>query len=97
MSKLMPGRFMNQGSRGPAVAALQLFLVGTRLNSDVVVDGEYGEQTMLAVRELQLKYNLEPDGNFGPETREEVRLRYKLDFNALEQNLFEGDTHAVVP
>ncbi len=97
MPKLIPARFMNRGSKGPAVAELQLFLLGTRFNRDVVVDGDYGEQTMLAVMELQRKYEIEPDGNFGPQTRREVLRRYNIDFDALEQDLFEGDTHVETP
>ncbi len=97
MPKLFPGRYMNRGSKGPAVAALQLFLLGTRINRDIVVDGEYGEQTMLAVMELQRTCDIEADGNFGPETRRAVHRRYDLDFDSLEQDLFEGDTDAVTP
>ena len=73
--------YLDKGSRGTAVLALQCFLVGLgRFNEKVrvdglIIDGDYGDLTATAVRSLQALFNFDvkdQDGNFGPLTRPEV-------------------------
>ena len=103
--KLFPA-YLNVGSRGPAVAVLQLFLRGGAFNQNrEVTVGEYDEETAEGVRNLQ-KYLVNighsvgddgPDGNFGPKTREAVSKAFGIDFNALPWEVFQGETQAVGP
>ena len=97
MNSLFPQPYLNIGSRGPAVVVLQLMLLALRYNPKIVPDGDYGEETAQAVRELQADFELEQDGNFGPNTRAAFRLATLVDVNLLEASLFVGDPVAPLP
>jgi hypothetical protein len=68
-------------SEGPIVFALQFFLRGLTIPVPSILEmtmtGFYDESVVTAVRDTQLALNrlgeqLDPDGNFGPETREAI-------------------------
>ena len=94
MGKMLFPEHLNKGSRGSAVALLQVILKagGCDEGDKIVVDGEYGDNTAQAVKEFQEQYGVEVDGNFGPETREALRREWKLNVNALSADLFVGET-----
>lgn len=91
MNKLFP-EYLNKGSKGPACVVLQLLLVALNLNDNIVPDGDYGEQTAIGVRRFQTQNNLEEDGNFGPATRRTFLVVTGIDVNALDAELFIGET-----
>ena len=85
--------YLDKGSRGTAVLALQCFLVGLgRFNEKVrvdglIIDGDYGDLTATAVRSLQALFNFDvkdQDGNFGPLTRPEVAANFGFDADAID-------------
>jgi len=61
--------------RGPAVAALQRAL-------GIVADGDFGRQTLHAVRQFQARHGLLVDGQVGPHTRAALHLAASSDFTA---------------
>ena len=70
-----PGVTLQQGSKGNAVRVLQTAcrdsgLAGVR---GVTVDGDFGPQTLTAVRNFQAHMDLAVDGIAGPETREALK------------------------
>ena len=85
--KLFP-KYLDKGSGGPAVALLQCLLIDRSCNSEnIIVDGEYGEQTAEGVRQLQQNLGVDQDGNFGPATREALKLE-GLDVNEIPAHVF---------
>jgi len=70
MKKLFPQPYLQSGSFGPAVVVLQAMLICLGYNSEkIVANGDYGEETKQGVIDFQKAVKLEPDGNFGPNTR----------------------------
>jgi peptidoglycan hydrolase-like protein with peptidoglycan-binding domain len=57
-----------KGSRGPAVAALQIELKFGYGFKHLKVDGGFGRQTERAVKKFQRRYHLRPSGIVGPST-----------------------------
>ena len=96
--KLFP-EILDKGSKGPAVAALQLVLKagGWDPHHQIVVDGEYGDMTKLAVRCLQNACGIEAFGNFGPKTRKALLDKTGLDVSSIRASAFIGETTAVSP
>ena len=81
MKKLFPP-YLDQGSKGTAVDVLHCILCVLGFGERIVRDGEYGEETKAAVKELQVSMEFEGediDGNFGPKTREELDNYYDID------------------
>jgi peptidoglycan hydrolase-like protein with peptidoglycan-binding domain len=91
--KLFP-EFLDKGSRGPAVAVLQLLLKiqDFDLEQTIVVDGDYGDMTAAGVQRLQEYLQIEQDGNFGPATREAFQVEFAFDLNLLLHVHFQGET-----
>lgn len=95
--------YLNKGSKGPPVALLQCLLKDRGCNSDnIVVDGDYSEETAKGVKELQKTLGIEADGNFGPKTRaalanERFVFGIGFDVNAILASAFSGPTEAVGP
>ena len=91
--------YLNRGSKGPAVAVLQTILKarGCDPQNQIIIDGDYGNMTMLAVQRLQNELGVEADGNFGPQTRAALRERTGLDINRIPASVFVGETEAVAP
>lgn len=58
---------LKKGSTGTKVKELQIILQ-KKGYYDGVIDGEYGDLTVQAVKLLQRKQGNDPDGNFGPKT-----------------------------
>lgn len=90
-------KYMQKGSSGLAVTLLQVFLCGYGRGREFVFDEEYGEVTAKAVRGFQLDNKLEPDGNFGPATREKAREKYHFDFEAAYKASSGGTSDFVQP
>ena len=85
-------KYMQQGSRGPLVTLLQVFLCGVRGSLDVeikdlIFDGEYGDVTANLVNAFQVEHGLEADGHFGPATRAVVKEEYGFDFEAAAKTI----------
>lgn len=95
MSKLFPD-YLEEGSEGPAVAALQLLLKGMEVDrGQIVVDSKYGPITTEAVRMLQIELFLtgeNVDGKFGPRTRAKLKQYRGIDVDELEAEIFCGET-----
>lgn len=72
-------RTIKPGDTGPDVAAVQ---VGIRApgnaagNKNVIVDGNYGPQTVDAVKAMQRWWGLTPDGWIGPKTQAKFMLLF---------------------
>jgi peptidoglycan hydrolase-like protein with peptidoglycan-binding domain len=91
-------KYLDMGSKGPAVVVLQLLLKAAGYNSSAIVpDGDYGEQTAAGVRELQKHHGIEVDGHFGPDTRKALMDFTTVNVNDLDAELFIGETLAVGP
>ena len=97
-SKFFP-EYLDKGSVGPAVALLQTLLVVLGFNGEnIVIDGDYGGETVIGVTMLQRDLpGVEPDGNFGPATRVAFMAQYRLDVDTLPAGIFTGVTEAVGP
>ncbi|WP_306459715.1 peptidoglycan-binding protein [Streptomyces sp. Ag109_G2-15] len=67
---------MGRGSSGSAVAELQRALVNCHELDTGGIDGVYGAQTESAVRSIQTRIGLKPDGIYGPDTRLHVFWQY---------------------
>ena len=63
---LATGPIVQKGADGPNVEAIQYLL--NQAGDDVVVDGDFGDQTDAAVRAFQAKKGLAQDGKVGPLT-----------------------------
>lgn len=63
---LATGPVVQKGADGPNVEAIQYLL--NQAGDDVVVDGDFGDQTDAAVRAFQAKKGLAQDGKVGPLT-----------------------------
>lgn len=92
-------KYMNQGSFGAAVKVLKFHLKGTEFdpkneinpdNEDYLIDGILAG----AIKKLQKKHGLDPDGHFGPDSR--GAFRKELGFNIENKKLF-AETHWVFP
>lgn len=94
--KLFP-QYLNVGSKGAAVAALQIILRAKGLNPHIVVDGDYGTETITGVLLLQKWLGVEADGNFGPATRQALLERTGFDVNQIPVQPFLEGTQAVEP
>ncbi len=105
--RLFPGPNMERGSKGPAVAVLQVVLKGwfeprrgsglSVIEIDVEVNGIFDEQTEALVRYFQMKNGLEVDGKCGPATRARIRGETGIVLNGLLASAFEGETVTVPP
>lgn len=85
MKKLLfPQPYLPYGSKGPAVMVLQLMLKLMGYNFDkLITDGDYGDETKTAVQLFQSDYNLEEDGDFGPDTRAIFFRETGIDVNEI--------------
>lgn len=83
--KLFPP-YLDQGSSGAAVVALQLILMGL-FPGQQFVTGEYDEQTTINVVALQTRLGFEGediDGNFGPGTRRRLKEQMGIDVDEID-------------
>lgn len=91
--------YLDQGSTGPAVTALQLILVGM-FPEQQFITGEYDEQTTVNVTVLQIRLGFEGadiDGNFGPGTRRRLKEQMGIDVDEIDVTLFAGATNYKSP
>ena len=58
---------LQRGSQGGGVYAVQLMLKRLQFH-DLMIDGIFGEQTEQALKTIQQRFRLEPDGIVGPKT-----------------------------
>ena len=79
----VPG-FMNQGSKGPHVTLLQIFLIarGILNGAEVEFNEVYGPALGRGMAIIQAWGNLDQDGNCGPATRLFLNERFGFDFEA---------------
>jgi peptidoglycan hydrolase-like protein with peptidoglycan-binding domain len=91
--------YLNKGSKGPAVALLQVLLKDYGYNEGAIsVNGEYDEETAEGVRQLQKELEIEDDGHFGPATREAwVDKMDGPDVNAIPKSAFTRAEEYVGP
>ena len=79
--------YMQEGSTGPLVDLLLIFLagyqLGTRGHTDVIPDGVCGLKGVAALQEFQADHDLQADGGFGPETRRYLTEAYALNFDVI--------------
>lgn len=101
MEKLFTEEYMEPGSKGPAVALLQIILLARGHNHEKIVpDGVYGPETEKGVRLLQATLGFPAagqDGSFGPATRRALLEKRRIDIDALSANLFAGPGTYVRP
>ena len=98
--KLFASKFLNKGSKGPAVTVLQFALKFEGYARKIEVDGDYGDETWKAVKKMQRVLGFtgkDVDGHFGPATRQALFEATGLDVNDIDASLFTGKTNAVVP
>lgn len=67
-----PNCTLRYGNEGAEVKKLQRCL-NQIMGTDLAVDGQFGTQTLKAVRDFQQKYKLEVDGTVGPKTRAKIK------------------------
>jgi len=90
-------KYLNKGSKGPAVALLQIILLVRGHNRYIVTDGDYGDETAKGVRQLQKILRVEQDGHFGPQTRQALFAETELNVGAIPADIFGGENQAVAP
>jgi len=90
--RLFPGPYMERGSKGPAVATLQIILKALGFGKDIVVDRDFGEKTEMGVSQYQEARGLRVDGKCGPDTRKMILVDTGIDLNNLPADLFAGET-----
>lgn len=77
---LYPGYFLEVGSSGEAVVALQTYLLAlSEVFNDipaVTVDGQFGKQTENAVKAFQTRFSLNANGIVGPVTWNAITTAY---------------------
>lgn len=61
------------GSKGEAVKELQRFF-NEKLNSNLILDGVFGQKTLAMVKKWQKEHSLIPDGMVGPKTKALMNL-----------------------
>ena len=96
--------YLNLGSRGAAVIALQVFLMTWRLgfvtDCDSLVIGIYDNATGEAVGQLQAHLGFtgkEIDKHFGPATRSKLKQTYNFDLDSWRRASTNLQTIAVQP
>lgn len=62
------GRYLQRGSSGPGVEALQRALNAAGIQPPLAVDGKFGPATEAAIRKFQQEHGCAVDGIVGPET-----------------------------
>lgn len=67
-SSAIPTRVLKKGMTGSDVRWLQESL-NKLMKANLIVDGDFGNNTLKAVKDFQEKYGLEVDGEFGPKSR----------------------------
>ena len=67
-SSVIPTRILKKGMTGSDVRWLQESL-NKLMKANLVVDGDFGNNTLKAVKDFQEKYGLEVDGEFGPKSK----------------------------
>jgi hypothetical protein len=88
-------QYMEKGSHGPAVDLVLKYLaflakirgVGDQTLPKIEIDGDYGNAGVAHMERLQRDLGLEPDGGFGPETRDRLKEVTGTDFEAACLNL----------
>jgi peptidoglycan hydrolase-like protein with peptidoglycan-binding domain len=76
--------FLDKGTRDPAaVRMLQVILLCRAANPNIIVDGDYGDETAKGVKELQRNLHVAVDGNFGPQTRAAFKVKFGVDVDTL--------------
>lgn len=90
-------KYMNKGSRGPHVKVLKRFLEisGFGANIDTTSE-EYDQATADRVCELQERFDIGSDGNFGPITRGTILNGFEFNFEA-ECSMISGRTMFLQP
>jgi peptidoglycan hydrolase-like protein with peptidoglycan-binding domain len=78
--------YMEPGSTGSYVTAVQIFLVGQGFGKDIRFDRVQGPTTVLRIKDWQRTYRLKPDGGIGPETRAKMK-HLGFDFDAVGEGL----------
>jgi len=96
--------YLNLGSRGAAVIALQVFIIMSRLCSvndcNSLITGVYDNETAEAVRQLQIHIGLvgnDVDGNFGQVTRRKLKGIIGFDLDSWRRSSTSLKTFAVQP
>ncbi len=90
---------MEKGSHGPAVDLVLKYLAflakirgaGDQTLPKIEIDGDYGNAGVQHMKRLQQDLGLEPDGGFGPETRERLKEVTGTDFVAACLNLEDNE------
>jgi peptidoglycan hydrolase-like protein with peptidoglycan-binding domain len=91
---------LKRGSKGLAVAVFQLLLLFGRFNPAIIVDGDFGEETEIGVKDLQEHFGVVTTGILDAPTREEFKNQTGLDINNILVDAFiqfPGKTFGVRP
>lgn len=78
------------GHRGQFVSFLQLILAMLGYNHDkLIIDGDFGEQTEVAVRLFQIDRKIPSNGIFGEDEWHHLKKQFenKIDFKEVFQSL----------
>lgn len=90
-------KYLDEGSRGSAVVAMQQMLCSIGINCTIT--GEHTGDSVLAVQILQRRLKFTGDAadcNFGPATRAALLEKYGINMNAIPARPDEI-THFVAP
>lgn len=70
---MLGAQLLKKGAKGDAVRTLQEMLMGLGYElPEYGADGDFGDETELAVRQFQAEHGLEADGKYGPLTHKEL-------------------------
>lgn len=77
--------FLEMGApQTEAVKMLQSWLLLLGYNSKfIVADGDFGQETLFGLQRWQMDLGVDPDGKFGPATRDAIKAKTGLDVNAI--------------
>ena len=86
--RVEPGRTLERGMAGPAVAQVRARL---RASRELTIDSDtpelFDDQLALAVRRFQDRHGLEPDGVVGPKTRAAMNVPVETRIAQIEVNM----------
>lgn len=96
MVKALFPEVLSQGSQGPVVFVLQIWLKGIGFTTpEMRLNGKYDEETFQSIIKIQHVLKIRPDGKFGHKTKEAIKRKFGIDFDKIPDQVIRGETIVV--